>query len=328
MNQTTPASDPANPDPVPAEKAAVLPEAIVHESDGHVPIPRAAPEQVSIKADIPPAPPPRREPPPRSALATLTAVGFLLLATWSGYLWYQLQLIRVPDSVDPARIAALENTVRNLQQRAAQPAASVDLRPVEQRLNALEQRPAAAPAADNSAALADKLQALEKRLAQSEAATRAAADRAAQAQRMQAAAVALEAGQKLGPLAAAHPSLSRFADTAPPTLAALRLAFPEAARAAASASHPDNSGLPVLERMWQKVESLVTLRQGDKVLIGPPAATVLAASQGRLDAGDLAGAVKSLDGLDPAAAAAIAGWRGQAQALLDARAALAAAANG
>ena len=47
-----------------------------------------------------------------------------------------------------------------------------------------------------------------------------------------------------------------------------------------------------------------------------------------LDAGDLPGAVTTLDGLTGAAAAAMAPWRAQAQSLLDARSALITAANG
>ena len=67
----------------------------------------------------------------------------------------------------------------------------------------------------------------------------------------------------------------------------------------------------------------MTLRQGDNVLIGTPAARVVEQARAKLEAGDLAGAVAALDELDPAAARAIAGWRAEAQSLLDARAALA-----
>jgi hypothetical protein len=69
--------------------------------------------------------------------------------------------------------------------------------------------------------------------------------------------------------------------------------------------------------------SLVTVKHGDQVLLGTSASSVLGAAQARLDAGDLAGAVAALDGLDAAAATAMASWRGQAQGLLDARNALA-----
>jgi len=71
--------------------------------------------------------------------------------------------------------------------------------------------------------------------------------------------------------------------------------------------------------------SLVTVREGDRLILGAPAAVALETARQKLEAGDLAGAVRTLDGLDPAAAAAMAEWRGRAQALLEARAALDAA---
>ena len=55
---------------------------------------------------------------------------------------------------------------------------------------------------------------------------------------------------------------------------------------------------------------------------------VLAEAQGRLDAGDLAGALAALRPLDGQAAEVMAEWRARAQALLDARAALAGMARG
>jgi hypothetical protein len=69
------------------------------------------------------------------------------------------------------------------------------------------------------------------------------------------------------------------------------------------------------------------VREGNQVVLGTPASTTLATSRQRLEAGDLPGAVAALDGLDPTAAAAMAGWRERAKSLLDARAALAAAAG-
>jgi hypothetical protein len=71
----------------------------------------------------------------------------------------------------------------------------------------------------------------------------------------------------------------------------------------------------------------VTVRHGDQVLVGDPASVVLAEARAKLVAGDLAGAVAALGKLDAAAAKAIAGWRAQAQSLLDARAALASIAS-
>ena len=76
--------------------------------------------------------------------------------------------------------------------------------------------------------------------------------------------------------------------------------------------------------MWQRVSSMVTIRQGDTVLIGPPAAVVLNRARVLLEAGDLAGSLAALAPLDAKAAAAIAPWKANVQALLDARTALAA----
>jgi hypothetical protein len=75
--------------------------------------------------------------------------------------------------------------------------------------------------------------------------------------------------------------------------------------------------------MWQRITSLVTIRQGDQVLVGPPAAVTLNHARVLVDAGDLAGALTALAPLDPKATAAIAPWRSRVQALLEARAALA-----
>ncbi len=75
--------------------------------------------------------------------------------------------------------------------------------------------------------------------------------------------------------------------------------------------------------MWARVQNVVTVRQGDRIVLGDPASGTLAAAQTALDAGDLAGAVKQLDTLHGPAAAAMGGWLGQARALLAARDALA-----
>jgi hypothetical protein len=215
-----------------------------------------------------------------------------------------------------ARLSALEKRP---------PAPAVDLGPLEARVTALEQRPP--PTAPNLsgavAQLTDRIAALEKQIAQSEQAERSVAARAGRIARLQAASAALEAGQPLGELPDAPAALIRFATAPPPTEAALRLSFPEAAKRAEAASEPSTQGESLTERMWQRAQSLVTVRRGDKVVIGAPAATVLAGARARLEAGDLAGAVAALGQLDGPAAQAIADWREQAQALLDARAALA-----
>lgn len=149
------------------------------------------------------------------------------------------------------------------------------------------------------------------------------ADKAGRIGRIQAAQAALDAGQALGDIPGAPPPLARFAQAKPPTEAGLRLSFPAAARAAEEASRPPTEGRPFLDRMWTRAQDLVTVREGDRVVVGDPAAGVVARARRALGAGDLAGAVAALDGLSGPAAQAMAEWTAQAKSLLDARAALA-----
>jgi hypothetical protein len=144
------------------------------------------------------------------------------------------------------------------------------------------------------------------------------------AAKLRTASAALASGLPLGTLPGAPPALARFATVAPPTEPALRLSFNHFADAAEAASKPAGDGHDFFGRMWVRAQMLVTVRQGDHVLVGAPAAVTLEAARGKLDAGDLAGAVAALGALDPAAAAAMAPWRADATALVDARAALAA----
>lgn len=274
----------------------------------------------------------------------LVAAGFTILAVGGIWLWQQqrnlaarLVVHPVPIvSVDPARVTALENEVADLTQRLGlqerRPiAAPVDLGPMQMQVAQLAARLDARQDADGTAsqaadarvaALEGKLQGLETRLATAERQEQMALARAGRAAALAGAAQALAAGRPLGAIPDAPPALARFATVAPPTEAALRLAFPVAAVAAEQASRPA-AELSFGQRMLQRVEGLVTVRQGEQVLVGAPASGVLAEARTRLDAGDLAGTVATLDRLDAAAAAALAGWRAQAQALLDARAALA-----
>lgn len=174
--------------------------------------------------------------------------------------------------------------------------------------------------------LAARLDALESRLAASE---RVAArlpqleDRAARLARLTAMREALEGGRPLGMLPDAPPELARFATQAPPTEAGLKLAFPAAARAARAASEPDSQGQGILESAWNRAQALVTVRRGEEVVVGDPAAGVLAAIRNALEAGDLSTAVAAAERLPPAAAIAFKDWTEQAKALLAARAALA-----
>jgi len=292
--------------------------------------PSAAEPPVSAAAPLPPAARPRRK-----VLAVLVLVGFVVTAAGGAWLFQRQQDIAAriqppPPSVEPARLAALEGRLEALQQRltrleqrpAPSPAAAApDQTALEARLGQIAARVDALQGSDASVvqALAGKVQALEQGLAQTEQHEQAAARLA----RLQAAGAALAAGQALGEIPGAPPALAKFATTNPPTEASLRSSFPAVAGAAEQASVPSTAGLSLAARVWQQVQSLITVQQGGKVLVGPPASHVLAEAGTRLDVGDLAGAVGALDQLDPTAAKAMAGWRAQAQSLLDARAALA-----
>ncbi len=191
---------------------------------------------------------------------------------------------------------------------------------LEQRLQDDEQQQSALATKDGVAA---QIASLDKRLKEAEQRQATQAVKEAKEQRLQLAALLLDAGEPLGDLPDAPPALTRYAKTRPPTEAALRLSFPIAADKAQSASQPSTVGKSLGERILMHASSLLTVKDGDKILVGAPAATILGVAQQKLRAGDLAGAVAALDGLDPNAAKAMSGWRAEAQALLDARDALA-----
>lgn len=302
----------------------------------------------------------------RGVLGVFSALGFLLLLAGLGWLWngqreMDMRLAEVAQrpiaAPDTGRTAALEAKLKDLEAKLAalqqRPpttgGAAVDLKPLEGRVSALERSggtsgsnapdlgpltakidaAASEAAAAKSAAggLDGRIAALEARLKTDEAQQAALAERAVKLLSFERAQMALEAGEPLGDLPGAAPALVKFAHNKPPTEAALRLAFPAAADAAEAASRPSGAGKAIAERMWIKVRSLVTIKEGDKVLVGPPAAAVLGNAHAKLEAGDLGGALATLGGLDDAAAKAMADWRSAAQALLDARAALSEAAR-
>ena len=265
-------------------------------------------------------PPPSRRP---RLVAPLVLVGIILLGLLAGAVAY-LFTQEPPAGVDPDRVAALESRVGALQQRldalekrpAPAPLPVPDLRPLEARITALEQSPPPArpPPAPDLTPLQSRIDALQQRTA----------DLA----RLQSAALALANGQPLGAWPGAPPALEKFANEKPPTEAELRREFAAAARRAAAASRPQAANGSLGQRMWAEIASLVTVRAGDRVVVGAPASVVLDAARERVEADDLAGAVAALDALDPAAAAVMADWKARVQSLLDARAALAKLAQG
>jgi hypothetical protein len=177
-------------------------------------------------------------------------------------------------------------------------------------------------------ALGTRLQALEA----AQARVAAIEARANRVQGIAALRARLDAGQALGPTLTAFPNppaaLSRYASASPPTEAALRLGFEDAARAARAASERAKEGQSILESASARLAGLVTIRRGETIIWGDEAAAALEAARRALEAGDLPGALARLAPLPPAARAALGGWEADAQALLAARAAIVTLAGG
>ncbi len=245
---------------------------------------------------------------------------------------------------DAAALAVLGDRLAKLEQATGQTAQqaeagqkvlqgdSATLAALGDRLAKLEQATGQAQgqdAADRKAQATDlqTLAALNDRVAKLEqgagVATGAAKD-ATRAIQLEAAAAALQAGQPLGALPDAPPALARYATAAPPTEAALRADFPRVADAARAVSQPETANRSFLDRALARIQQSVVVRQGDHVVVGDPAAGVLARAQASVSAGDLKGAADTLGALTGPAAGAVHDWVGQVRALSDARAALAA----
>jgi hypothetical protein len=175
------------------------------------------------------------------------------------------------------------------------------------------------------------LDALTARLAKIEQGTghiETVADAAARAARIDELEAALAAGQPLGTIPNAPPALARFAKTAPPTDAALRQAFPAVAARAEAVSQPQDAHENFWSRVLARAQQLVVVRRGDDVIVGDPAAGIIARATDAVNRDDLPGAVHALGALQGPAADAVAGWVQQVRSLLDARAALTAMATG
>jgi hypothetical protein len=148
-------------------------------------------------------------------------------------------------------------------------------------------------------------------------------DHVAAMEKLSAARQALDSGQPVGMLPGAPPALARYATAAPPTEAQLRLGFPAAVQAAQQASVAADGAPSFWSRVRARVEGLITISDGTHVIVGAPAAAVLAQAQGLLDAGDLAGAVGQINTLSAPTQAAMGDWLTQARDVLAARAAIA-----
>ncbi len=279
------------------------------------------------------APAPRPRP---AILPWVVGLGFVVLAGSQAAQWYLWQNPEAGPDPLAARVQAMETRLDRLEARPAPAsgAAAPDLAPLTARVAALEQAartqatPSPAPSVSPGQvdSLAQRVNSDDARLAALEKSASAFAptvERTTRLVRIQAAFVALSVGQPLGDIPDAPAALTRYATAAPPTEAALRLAFPAAAKAALAAAPSSAPSEPWFDRMWDRMRDLVTIRQGDRVLVGDSDAAVLARAQTALDAGDLAGAVAASGSLTGPRAQAMAAWLGQANGLLAARAALA-----
>lgn len=141
--------------------------------------------------------------------------------------------------------------------------------------------------------------------------------------KLQQAALALSIGRPLGDIPGAPPALSKYAHAPPPTEAQLRQSYPRAQAEALSRQQPENASAPLVDRMWERAQGLVTIRRGDDVVVGDTTSVALTQAQSALESGDLPGAVKAVKMLKGEPAKAMAGWLADAEALVNARAALA-----
>ena len=246
----------------------------------------------------------------------------------------KLTVLEGRKTVTPEQLSALSDQVQAFGRQLP------DLQPLTQRLTALEQRPAYDPAAvtgkfadltaklqqvqDADVKLGTRLDNAEKQSTAQVEQLKALTQKGQITARLQGMATLLAAGQKLGDIPGAPPALARFANEAPPTEASLRESIDRYAEAAQKASQPATTANQDFGgRLWTRAQQAVTVRQGDRVLVGDPIAGVMANARAKLDNGDLAGSVEALKGLSGPSAAAMQPWIDKAQSLVAARSAIA-----
>jgi len=310
---------------------------------GAVPEP-AVPAMIAAPEPAPPSPP---SPAPRAAKGggaawrLLGIIGFLLLAAGEVYLW------RLDHMAHSQAIAGFLDTAAPAG-TAAQPADSAltaQVATLQSQLAALQDQFAKSqPAPDaisvqadlteKTAELGAQIAALQTEFATDHAAVTTLAASGANLQKtaqkieilgaLAGARMALDSGQPVGAIPNAPPALAAFATTPPPTMAELILAYPQAEDAANAASAEKAAKSNFWGRVKARLSGLVTISNGDHVILGAPAAAITAQAGEQLDAGDLAGAVATLTGnLSPTTLNALGPWLAQAKSLLAARAAIA-----
>lgn len=306
------------------------------------------PDQVPPPDPAPSAPASPRHHAGRDVVPWLYGLGFLVLAAAIFYLWQYPSTPSEPTEDKSAiaiqavaqRLADVDSRLNSLERRPIP-----DISKIAARLDALEGRVAdqtqlgarmdtlsgrieALSGRDQTGidaakqqvgALASRVAVLEANATNVEAVTR----RLNRLARLQEASLALAAGRPIGDVPDAPEALARYSHAPPPTEADLRLRFPQAERTALAARQPDKDDAPFLDRVWDQAQGLVTIRRGESVVVGNPAAVALSSAKIAIDAGDLSGAVAAVESLKGPPAQAMSAWLADAKALLDARAALA-----
>jgi hypothetical protein len=278
--------------------------------------------ETEVKALPAPAPVPVVLKPRRSLWPVAFGLGFLVLAGGEGYLWYNAQAHRA----DATQLAVLQAQMDDVHTALARTAPAPDSVTVQADLAQKYLALAAQVSAVQAQAAGDHgtLSVLQANAADLGTLTR----RMTLLNALGTARLALDAGQPLGQIPGAPPALAQFATTAPPTEAQLREGFGQAARAAEEASFSSDGKIGFWAGAKLRLEGMITISNGSQVVFGPPAAAALNTAQAALENGDLAGAVTALQDLGPGAKQAMGGWLAQAQALLAARTALVALAQG
>jgi hypothetical protein len=307
------------------------------QTEQPLPPPPDAPAEAPDRASNPP----RHDPVP-----WLYGLGFLVLAAAVFYVW-QYPSTPTEPAGDAAAIQTLVQRVSEIDARltALEHRPAIDPGNYTARLDAFESRIADQGQLANRmdslsgrieslagrdqagvdavkqqlAALTARLATIEGNAGSVEAVTRRI-DRIA---RLQEASFALASGRAVGDVPDAPEALARYARAVPPTEADLRLRFPHAASAALAARQPGESDAPFLDRVWDRAQGLVTIRRGDEVVVGDPAAVILSHARTAIDAGDLTGAVTAVETLKGPPGQAMSIWLADAKALLDARSAIA-----
>ncbi len=270
------------------------------------------------------------------AVVILVAVLLLLLASAGGGLIYVLRQRASANALYHGQIAALRNQIETLEHQIAGLGAGPSVRQAATTAATRMKTPEV-----GLAQLATRLDRQEKELA-SLSATVAAdhtafskmaanvgdfpelATKARRMAKIQAAMLALQTGAPLGELTNAPEALGRYAEKAPPTEAVLRAQFQSYASKALAVG--GNIGTDRRGTLWERVRAniigLVTVRRGNKIVVGDRAEAIISDARADLAEGNLSGAVQTLEGLPKNAQEVMQPWVTQAENLLAARAAL------